>query len=563
MDNELGSLSTGLLNDFDIVTYDPRGVQRSDPSPARRRRVALIAPPCHRRPTRCPKTPASEQTSSARSGPMRRLVRRRVAPCSASSAPSSRPRILIASERPSATRPSPSWASPTAHSSPPMRDVPDHVRAMVLDSAIDPTLSSNQDGRRTAVGFEQSLRRLLHLVRRVVVPVAAVRDPTPAVLTLINDSLEQPIPAGAGHSIGPGEIYDALLAGLYARSDWPTLADALGEAASGNGAGIVSMSDHYDSNGSSNGADAGAAISSSTTRCRALCPPTRNSAAADGALAGLRTPSSPGDRRAARSGQLPATRTPGPIRATGAPPILVVGTTGDPATPYAWAVSLAKQLQRGVLLTGTGWTMSPTSTARVSGASCRATSSPAPCRRRGPPALADRSALDPPGSIGGPVTLTSGPVPRPGRPDTTRERATGRRGLDGSSRRQLVEEGDSQWREGDDDVEVPVGPAQRGSPGVQGTHVGLEGRPAARVRNWVNPRTWLGIGDDACPAAPTWLSRSARAPLAAATFFAGVPASGDGRVICGFETGDASAKSGLAVGGDREVDLRSHHHVHR
>jgi pimeloyl-ACP methyl ester carboxylesterase len=39
------------------------------------------------------------------------------------------------------------------------------------------------------------------------------------------------------------------------------------------------------------------------------------------------------------------------VTAKGAPPILVLGTTGDPATPYAWARSLAGQLPGGVLLT--------------------------------------------------------------------------------------------------------------------------------------------------------------------------------------------------------------------
>jgi hypothetical protein len=38
----------------------------------------------------------------------------------------------------------------------------------------------------------------------------------------------------------------------------------------------------------------------------------------------------------------------------GAGPILVVGTTHDPATPYAWARALANQLASGVLLTREG-----------------------------------------------------------------------------------------------------------------------------------------------------------------------------------------------------------------
>ena len=50
----------------------------------------------------------------------------------------------------------------------------------------------------------------------------------------------------------------------------------------------------------------------------------------------------------------PATDKPHPIAAPGSPKILVVGTTYDPATPYPWAQSLAKQLSQGVLLTRVG-----------------------------------------------------------------------------------------------------------------------------------------------------------------------------------------------------------------
>ncbi|MFM9745803.1 alpha/beta hydrolase, partial [Streptomyces brasiliscabiei] len=39
------------------------------------------------------------------------------------------------------------------------------------------------------------------------------------------------------------------------------------------------------------------------------------------------------------------------ITAAGAAPIVVVGTTNDPATPYAWSVALAEQLSSGVLVT--------------------------------------------------------------------------------------------------------------------------------------------------------------------------------------------------------------------
>lgn len=46
---------------------------------------------------------------------------------------------------------------------------------------------------------------------------------------------------------------------------------------------------------------------------------------------------------------------PEPVSAVGADPILVVGTTGDLATPYEWAESLADQLSSGVLVTYEGF----------------------------------------------------------------------------------------------------------------------------------------------------------------------------------------------------------------
>jgi hypothetical protein len=45
---------------------------------------------------------------------------------------------------------------------------------------------------------------------------------------------------------------------------------------------------------------------------------------------------------------------PLPLDAEGAPPILVVGTVGDPATPVQWAEALADELDSGVLLEAEG-----------------------------------------------------------------------------------------------------------------------------------------------------------------------------------------------------------------
>jgi hypothetical protein len=52
----------------------------------------------------------------------------------------------------------------------------------------------------------------------------------------------------------------------------------------------------------------------------------------------------------------PVSATPLPARVTGqgAPPIVVIGDTGDPATPYRWAQDLAGQLRSARLLTYAG-----------------------------------------------------------------------------------------------------------------------------------------------------------------------------------------------------------------
>jgi hypothetical protein len=145
-----------------------------------------------------------------------------------------------------------------------------------------------------------------------------------------------------------------LLNDLYSQTDWPQLGAALAADASGNGAPVVTQSNHYNTGGSTNADDAATAID-------CLDHPASRNLAAYPALASSLATSAPvfgpllawGEAGCAVWPVQPA-RTVGPVAAPGAPPILVVGTTNDPATPYAWAVSVAKELDHGVLLTHDG-----------------------------------------------------------------------------------------------------------------------------------------------------------------------------------------------------------------
>ncbi len=136
--------------------------------------------------------------------------------------------------------------------------------------------------------------------------------------------------------------------------DWPQLGDALAADAAGNGAPVVAMSDHYNQSGSANSDDAALAVD-------CLDHPVSHDIASYAALAGSLTAPAPvfgpllawGEAACAVWPATP-TRPVGPVAAPGSPPILVIGTTGDPATPYQWAVNVSHELARGVLLTRDG-----------------------------------------------------------------------------------------------------------------------------------------------------------------------------------------------------------------
>jgi pimeloyl-ACP methyl ester carboxylesterase len=359
--NELGVLTPELLERFDIVSFDPRGVERSDPL------------------TCSPGGPGSSGSSASSSpGPLPDPV----------PATTAAERALVAGDRAyaAACQKYSGALLPFVGTVDVARDLdriraalgdarltfighsygtligalyaqmyPDHVRAMVLDGAIDPALGTEQMVLDQATGFESVLDQFFSWCASTeACPWRTGPDPTAALTALIDRSRTTPLPASGGRSAGPGEFYDALLDDLYAPSSWPSLGDALAQAAEGGGSDLVSLADTYASGGSTNGGDVNNAVN-------CLDHPVGRDPTAYGALASRAAASAPvfgpllvwGLVQCAVWPVLP-TRVPGPVTAAGSPPILVVGTTGDPATPYRWAVALAHQLQHGELLTWEG-----------------------------------------------------------------------------------------------------------------------------------------------------------------------------------------------------------------
>jgi pimeloyl-ACP methyl ester carboxylesterase len=238
---------------------------------------------------------------------------------------------------------------------------PDKVRALVLDAAIDPKNAGEEFIRGQAIGFEAQLDDFLtDCAGDAACPFHSNGDPAKAYDALQASIEASPLPAppGGTRKLGPGQFAYGVSSWLYRPQQWPRLAQALAQAAAGDGSGILALSDGYLERGASGEYGNGLAVYYGVTSID-------NTYAADvgvyqAMMEALRIKAPrlgvylPYTALPAARWHVPPWRKPGPVTAPGAPPILVVGATRDPATPYPWAQSLVAQLEGSVLLTREG-----------------------------------------------------------------------------------------------------------------------------------------------------------------------------------------------------------------
>jgi pimeloyl-ACP methyl ester carboxylesterase len=238
---------------------------------------------------------------------------------------------------------------------------PSRVGRAVLDGAIDPSLSSDEISRGQSEGFELALRAFIDDCVQRDCPLGTSRDEALRQLDqLLADSDRSPLPTDdPARPLTQSLALLGVAVPLYDRASWPVLRAALQDAVAGDGTTLLRLSDLYtdrESSGhySTNSNDAIYAVNCLDRADDATQDEARRLAADLARTSPRFGPYIAWSNRPCVSWPARPDNAPHAIRAAGAQPILVVGTTRDPATPYQWAQGLAKQLTSGVLLSYDG-----------------------------------------------------------------------------------------------------------------------------------------------------------------------------------------------------------------
>ncbi|MFJ1702631.1 alpha/beta hydrolase [Kitasatospora sp. NPDC088346] len=248
-------------------------------------------------------------------------------------------------------------------------EFPTKTGRLVLDGAIDPAADQLESAITSAIGMESSYRRFAEdCARSHAADCPLGSDPATAPQKL-EDFLEglrnHPLNTTDGRRLTSSTGRSATDAFLFgsAQTSWPRLREALTAAITQqHGDLLLAAADafngrdeqgHYDGMVAANRAitcaDGGAATPSpeklkeQSAKLKAQAPLTAKG-------------TSPDDLLGATCANWPfkSAEKAHTIRAEGSAPILVVGTTGDPATPYADAEKLAKGFANATLLTREG-----------------------------------------------------------------------------------------------------------------------------------------------------------------------------------------------------------------
>jgi pimeloyl-ACP methyl ester carboxylesterase len=233
---------------------------------------------------------------------------------------------------------------------------PTRVRALVLDGAVDPTLDSMASAESQAKGFEHAFDNFAAWCKDNAAKCPIAPDARAAVTSAMDSARRSPVSGPGGRAATAGWVQTAVVASLYSQEQWSQLAVSIDNLRKGNASSVLRLADSYAERNAqgrySNLFDANTVVNCTddnatppVDKLRGLQTQWRQKYPLFGASTAL-------DLVCA---QWPGKRDPYPAGAAkGAPPVVVVGTTRDPATPYEQTPKLADMLGVGVVLTWQG-----------------------------------------------------------------------------------------------------------------------------------------------------------------------------------------------------------------
>jgi pimeloyl-ACP methyl ester carboxylesterase len=237
---------------------------------------------------------------------------------------------------------------------------PDRVGRMVLDGAVDPSLTNEEMSLVQARGFEVALRSYVKACvdRGDCFLGGSVDAGTKRIRAFLDEVEERPIDGANGRVLEVGNAVLGIWAPLYNEGYWPLLDQALQSGFEGDGQALLSLSDAYTSRSPGgyvdNSLEALYAVNCldhdddvPSSQVATLVPEFEKASPTFGAIFAYGLSS-------CAQWPVDGLRNPGKLTAEGAEPILVIGTSRDPATPLEWAEALASQLESGVLVARDG-----------------------------------------------------------------------------------------------------------------------------------------------------------------------------------------------------------------
>ncbi|PJJ77509.1 alpha/beta hydrolase family protein [Sediminihabitans luteus] len=239
---------------------------------------------------------------------------------------------------------------------------PQTVGRMVLDGAIDTTLDADEISAEQAVGFENALRAYVTdcLGGRACPLSGSVDGGMQQIRDLLDRTLEDPLPTDSDRDLTQSLTFYGIALPLYSKANWSLLTNALSDALEdGDGSTLLYLADFYndrqpDGSFSSNSAEAFRAINCLDDRGNPdpdfMAEQAEEIEAAAPTMGEFFTYSG----LTCADWPVPEVEQQFDLHASGAAPIVVVGTTNDPATPYVWAQGLAKTLDSATLVTFEG-----------------------------------------------------------------------------------------------------------------------------------------------------------------------------------------------------------------